>query len=60
MYYMDPKEPSLSFVREVEKVREYFNVLSQTQLSKQTVLNYWKSLKRSVLCDATNTSVTVN
>ncbi|XDV25885.1 hypothetical protein PO909_029717 [Leuciscus waleckii] len=45
MHYMDPNEPSLSFVREVEKVREYFNVLTQTQLSKQTVLNYWKSLK---------------
>ncbi|KAK7172410.1 hypothetical protein R3I93_004669 [Phoxinus phoxinus] len=27
--YMDPKEPSLLFVREVEKVREYFNVLTR-------------------------------
>ncbi|KAG1925604.1 hypothetical protein F2P79_025420 [Pimephales promelas] len=59
MYYMDPKEPSLSFVREVEKVREYFNVLSQTQLSKQTVLNYWKSLKRFMKYTITSTSLQI-
>ncbi|KAK7135191.1 hypothetical protein R3I94_013986, partial [Phoxinus phoxinus] len=46
MHYMDPNEPNLNFVREVEKVQEYFTVLSQTKLAKQTVLNYWKSLKR--------------
>lgn len=54
MHYMDPNEPNLNFVREVEKVQEYFNLLNQTKLAKQTVLNYWKSLKRSVLCDITN------
>ncbi|CAM4569895.1 unnamed protein product [Leuciscus chuanchicus] len=57
MYYMDPEEPSLSFVREVEKVREHFNVLTQTQLSKQTVLNYWKSLKRFMKYTTTATSL---
>ncbi|KAK7157074.1 hypothetical protein R3I94_006973 [Phoxinus phoxinus] len=55
--YMDLKEPSLLFVREVEKVREYFNVLTETRLSKQTVLNYWKSLKRFVKYIVTFTSL---
>ncbi len=49
MYYMDQSEPNLNFVRKVEKVREYYNVLSSTKLTKQAVLNYWKSLKRSVV-----------
>ncbi|KAK7157062.1 hypothetical protein R3I94_006962 [Phoxinus phoxinus] len=57
MFFMDPKEPSLSFVREVEKVREYFNVLTQTQLSKQTVFNYWKSLKRFMKYTVTSTGL---
>ncbi|CAM4575459.1 unnamed protein product [Leuciscus chuanchicus] len=57
MHYMDPNEPSLLFVREVEKVREYFNVLTQTQLSKQTVLNYWKSLKRFMKYIIMSTSI---
>ncbi len=54
MYFMDPTEPNLMFVQQVEKVREYFNVLSTTKLSKQTVQNYWKSLKRSVMCNNHN------
>ncbi len=54
MYFMDPTEPNLMFVQQVEKVREYFNVLSSTKLSKQTVQNYWKSLKRSVMCNNHN------
>ncbi|XP_073672221.1 uncharacterized protein [Paramisgurnus dabryanus] len=49
MYFMNSEEPELLFVRDVEKVQEYFNVLTETKLSKQTVLNYWKSLNRSVL-----------
>ncbi|XP_067271181.1 uncharacterized protein [Pseudorasbora parva] len=57
MFFMDPNEPSLSFVPEVEKVREYFNVLTHTQLAKQTVLNYWKSLKRFMRYTITSTSL---
>ncbi|XP_051741329.1 uncharacterized protein LOC127507922 [Ctenopharyngodon idella] len=59
MYYVDPSEPNLNFVREVEKVREYFNTLTQTKLSKQTVLNYWKSLKRFMRYIVTSTSIRV-
>ncbi|XP_016334581.1 uncharacterized protein LOC107683004, partial [Sinocyclocheilus anshuiensis] len=57
MYYVDPSEPNLRFVREVEKVREYFNVLTNTKLSKQTVLNYWKSLKRFMKYIITSTGM---
>ncbi|XP_073730822.1 uncharacterized protein [Misgurnus anguillicaudatus] len=57
MYFMNSEEPSLLFVQDVEKVREYFNILSQTQLSKQTVLNYWKSLKRFMKYILTSTSL---
>ncbi|XP_073729781.1 uncharacterized protein [Misgurnus anguillicaudatus] len=44
MYFMNSEEPSLLFVQDVEKVREYFNILSQTQLSKQTVLKNYKDI----------------
>lgn len=46
MYFMDPKQPSLLFVRQQERTREYFNTLSEVGLSKQTVHNYIKSVKR--------------
>uniref|UniRef100_A0A3B1INV1 Uncharacterized protein n=1 Tax=Astyanax mexicanus TaxID=7994 RepID=A0A3B1INV1_ASTMX len=43
MYFMDPKQPSLLFVCQTERTREYFNTLSEVGLSKQTVHNYIKS-----------------
>ncbi|KAG9259826.1 hypothetical protein AMEX_G27435 [Astyanax mexicanus] len=46
MYFMDPKQPSLLFVCQTERTREYFNTLSEVGLSKQTVHNYIKSVKR--------------
>uniref|UniRef100_A0A3B1IDY1 Si:dkeyp-87d1.1 n=1 Tax=Astyanax mexicanus TaxID=7994 RepID=A0A3B1IDY1_ASTMX len=45
MYFMDPKQPSLLFVHQTERTREYFNTLSEVGLSKQTVHNYIKSVK---------------
>ncbi|KAL7886897.1 hypothetical protein AOLI_G00046180 [Acnodon oligacanthus] len=49
MYYMDPKRPSLLFVRQQEKTREYSNKLSEAGLCKQTVQFYVKSVKSSML-----------
>lgn len=46
MYFMDPKRPSLLFVHQLERTREYFNTLSKVGLSMQTVQNYIKSVKR--------------
>nr|XP_055062909.1 uncharacterized protein LOC129445950 [Misgurnus anguillicaudatus]XP_055062910.1 uncharacterized protein LOC129445950 [Misgurnus anguillicaudatus] len=57
LYFMDPKEPSLLFVHDMEKVREYFNILTVTKLAKQTVLNYWKSLKRFMRYTLTSTNL---
>ncbi|KAL7886918.1 hypothetical protein AOLI_G00046390 [Acnodon oligacanthus] len=50
MYYMEPKRPSLLFVRQQEKTREYSNKLSEAGLCKQTVQFYVKSVKRVLLC----------
>ncbi|KAL7886919.1 hypothetical protein AOLI_G00046400 [Acnodon oligacanthus] len=47
MYYMDPKRPSLLFVRQHEKTREYSNKLSEAGLCKQTVQFYVKSVKKA-------------
>ncbi|XP_056312309.1 uncharacterized protein LOC130223490 [Danio aesculapii] len=60
LHYMDPTEPNLMFVRQVEKVREYFNILSDTKLSKWTVFNYSKSLKRFMTYIITSTDVRHN
>ncbi|KAL7886900.1 hypothetical protein AOLI_G00046210 [Acnodon oligacanthus] len=49
MYYMDPKRPSLLFVRQHEKTREYSNKLSEAGLCKQMVQFYVKSVKSSML-----------
>ncbi|KAL7886903.1 hypothetical protein AOLI_G00046240 [Acnodon oligacanthus] len=49
MYYMDHKRPSLLFVRQQEKTREYSNKLSEAGLCKQTVQFYVKSVKSSML-----------
>ncbi|XP_049325546.1 uncharacterized protein LOC125785635 isoform X3 [Astyanax mexicanus] len=46
LYYMDPQQASLQFVRQHEKTREYFLKLSEAGLCKQTVQNYIKSVKR--------------
>ncbi|XP_073804446.1 uncharacterized protein [Danio rerio] len=60
LHYMDPTEPNLMFVRRVEKVREYFNILSDTKLSKWTVFNYSKSLKRFMKYIITSTDIRHN
>uniref|UniRef100_A0A3B1INS4 Si:dkeyp-87d1.1 n=1 Tax=Astyanax mexicanus TaxID=7994 RepID=A0A3B1INS4_ASTMX len=51
MYFMDPKQPSLLFVHQTERTREYFNTLSEVGLSKQTVHNYIKSVKFPILTE---------
>ncbi|XP_038583408.1 uncharacterized protein LOC119909307 isoform X2 [Micropterus salmoides] len=46
LYYMDPQCPSLDFVRNREKTKEYLHELSEAKLKTQTQLNYLNSLKR--------------
>ncbi|XP_030274546.1 uncharacterized protein LOC115582623 [Sparus aurata] len=46
LYYADSKAPSLQFVNDREKLREYLRALSEAKLKKQTQQNYLKSLKR--------------
>ncbi|XP_072563142.1 uncharacterized protein [Paramormyrops kingsleyae] len=44
--FMNPQEPSLEFVKEREKTRHFFSELTEAKLTKQTQINYIKSLKR--------------
>ncbi|XP_060756673.1 uncharacterized protein LOC132867684 [Neoarius graeffei] len=46
LYYVNPKTPSLQFVNDREKLRQYLRHLSDAKLKKQTQQNYLKSLKR--------------
>ncbi|XP_034025740.1 uncharacterized protein LOC117510222 isoform X2 [Thalassophryne amazonica] len=46
LFYMDPARPSLLFVRDRERTKEYLRKLSEAHLTKQTQVNYLKSLKR--------------
>ncbi|KAG9331070.1 hypothetical protein JZ751_020291 [Albula glossodonta] len=46
LYFMDPTEPNLKFVRSPERTREYYYKLVGAKLCTQTVKNYIKSLKR--------------
>nr|XP_023668575.1 uncharacterized protein LOC111844373 [Paramormyrops kingsleyae] len=46
MFFVNPKEPSLEFVREREKTKLFFRELTEAGLSRQTQVNYMKSLKR--------------
>ncbi|XP_048828059.1 uncharacterized protein LOC125729431 isoform X2 [Brienomyrus brachyistius] len=46
MFFVNPGEPSLEFVREREKTKLFFRELSEAGLSRQTQVNYMKSLKR--------------
>lgn len=48
LYYMDPLAPSLEFIRNREKTKQYLRELSEAKLTKQTQQNYLKSLKRLV------------
>ncbi|XP_072563445.1 uncharacterized protein [Paramormyrops kingsleyae] len=48
LFYIDPSRPSLDFVRKHEDTRKYFKELSDVGLSKQTIQNYMKSLKRFI------------
>ncbi|KAL7886905.1 hypothetical protein AOLI_G00046260 [Acnodon oligacanthus] len=57
MYYMNPKRPSLLFVRQQEKTREYSNKLSEAGLCKQTVQFYVKSVKRFLKFHVGSTSL---
>ncbi|XP_028297524.1 uncharacterized protein LOC114459484, partial [Gouania willdenowi] len=57
LYYADPQTPSLRFVMDREKLRAYMCELSDAKLSKQTQLNYLKSLKRFLYFHTVNTSL---
>ncbi|XP_070814255.1 uncharacterized protein [Chaetodon trifascialis] len=54
---MDPQKPSLQFVRNREKIQQYLCELSEAKLTKQTQMNYLKSLKRFLVYHTVNTSL---
>lgn len=45
LFYMDPSAPSLAFVLEKEKTKQYIRDLSEANLMKQTQINYLKNIK---------------
>ena len=49
LYYADPVEPSLKFVRDREKLLSYTRKQSEANYTAQTSANYLKCLKRLVL-----------
>ncbi|KAF4070730.1 hypothetical protein AMELA_G00276870 [Ameiurus melas] len=55
--YMDPRAPSLEFVRDREKTQQFFRELTGVGLSKQTQLNYMKSLKRFLTYQTISTNL---
>ncbi|KAJ8355195.1 hypothetical protein AAFF_G00086990 [Aldrovandia affinis] len=54
---MDPQQPSLEFVRDREKSKLFFHQLTEAKLSKQTVQNYHKSLKRFLVYHTHSTNL---
>ncbi|XP_053475697.1 uncharacterized protein LOC128604579 [Ictalurus furcatus] len=54
---MDPRAPSLEFVRDREKTQQFFRELTDAGLSKQTQLNYMKNLKRFLTYQTINTNL---
>ncbi|XP_034551746.1 uncharacterized protein LOC117821512 [Notolabrus celidotus] len=54
---MDPRQPSLEFVRGREKIQQYLRELSDAKLTKQTQQNYIKSLKRFLVYHTVNTNL---
>ncbi|XP_049425575.1 uncharacterized protein LOC125884641 [Epinephelus fuscoguttatus] len=60
LFYMDPAQPSLQFVRDREKTKEYIRQLSEAQLTKQTQVNYLKSLKRFLHYHTVSTNLLFN
>ncbi|KAF4094050.1 hypothetical protein AMELA_G00009050 [Ameiurus melas] len=54
---MDPGAPSLEFVRDREKTQQFFREMTGAGLSKQTQLNYIKSLKRFLTYQTINTNL---
>ncbi|XP_072563868.1 uncharacterized protein [Paramormyrops kingsleyae] len=46
MFFVNPEEPSLEFLREREKTKLFFRELTEAGLTRQTQVNYMKSLKR--------------
>ncbi|KAL7370325.1 hypothetical protein ABVT39_025553 [Epinephelus coioides] len=57
LFYADPQQLSLLFVRHREKLRQYLCELSGAKLSKQTQQNYLKSLKRFLVYYTVSTSL---
>lgn len=46
LYYMNPKQASLDFVKDIEKANSFFNKLREINLANQTVFNYLKHVRR--------------
>ncbi|KAA0712515.1 hypothetical protein E1301_Tti019089 [Triplophysa tibetana] len=57
LHFMDPKQPSLLFVRNREKSKLFLRELTEAKLTKQTQLNYLKSLKRFLQYHTVNTDL---
>ncbi|XP_034551720.1 uncharacterized protein LOC117821497 isoform X2 [Notolabrus celidotus] len=57
LFYVNPRQPSLEFVRDRAKIQQYLRELSDAKLTKQTQQNYLKSLKRFLVYHTVNTNL---
>ncbi|CAJ0947052.1 unnamed protein product [Ranitomeya imitator] len=46
IYYMNAQHASLDFVKDIEKVKSFFNKLRDMKLANQTIFNYLKHVRR--------------
>ncbi|XP_057693449.1 uncharacterized protein LOC130916608 [Corythoichthys intestinalis] len=57
MYFMDPSQPSLLFVRDREKTWEYLRKLNAAHLCKQTQISHLKNIRRFLVHSSANTNL---
>ncbi|KAG8431669.1 hypothetical protein GDO86_020523 [Hymenochirus boettgeri] len=60
MYFMDPKEPSLNFVRNIEKRNQFIAKLFSVGNTHSTVFSYLKSLKKFMRYQIFSTDLVYN
>ncbi|XP_069042343.1 uncharacterized protein [Lepisosteus oculatus] len=59
LFFMDQTAPSLNFVKDIRKTRDFFNEMKTIGLSHQTIANYIKNINRFLryILNATNVRV---
>ncbi|MBN3318784.1 KMT5A methyltransferase, partial [Atractosteus spatula] len=59
LFFMDQTAPSLNFVKDIRKTRDFFNQMKTVGLSHQTIANYIKNINRFLryILNATNVRV---